>query len=542
MLPGCDSKTLVKHIARCFSKLSGQKTGGSRDNQFDMDSKTVNKLIRADIWPILRRFGFTHFEARNAYAFRGSFINVVNFQSFNSYLAGGLGCTTFSFAVNLGVYVVGQPASHWLRRDKTGRLLPFEPCCAFRSVLRKRSPIDGFSRDDIFFIDPDGRSAGPCFNELRHLASDSVPLWFEAYNDLNTIIHRMEAAEHSDSEPRLDTHANPTSYSWNELKTVLLLLKHAEGETRDSAAKALESLNEMIGTVLDFSTIQVGRAGEERYAAAVRELWDRLGKSRPTGFCAGKFSVENTGLENPVWTPAPALSDAATAPAERRDAVSARRELWPILKQAGFSEFTDRLAHRISNQVVEVIEFLPLDPYERKVCKLPEGLFRIGLGIFWPVLRREGLFRRNRNGQPRPIANECHVSNWLIPRKRTSYLARTAFDSVEDAKKAIEHGGFSWLEMLRNPGQALIQMQRPDWELFVCHPMMRGYGADRSSVRLVYYALLCRMLGRLNESESYLQQADIAADSRYVEHLRPRYQEWVQLVQERFAEGGGGAR
>jgi len=502
-----------------------------------MDSKTVNKLIRSEIWPILRRFGFTHFEPRNAYAYRGSFINVVNFQSFNSYLAGGLGCTTFSFAVNLGVYIPGQPGAHWVRRDKTGHLLPCEPQCGFRSQLRKSNPVDGFSRDDIFFIDPDGRTTGPCFRELSDLASNSLPHWFDEYSDVGTIIRRMETAEHSESGSRLDTLANPGSYSWMTLKSVLLLLKHAEEQTADSAAKVLESLNGSIGAILDFSTIQSGRAGEERYAAEVRELWDRLGQFRPTVSCAEDFSVENTGLESAVWAPAQSLSDAGNAPAVRRGVVSARKELWPLLKQAGFSEFTDRLAHRVSDQCVEVVEFLPMDPYERKHCNLPDGLFRIGLGIFWPMLRDEGLFRRNRNGRPRPVANECHISNWLIPRERTSHLARTAFDSVEDARQVLKRNGLGWLEMLRNTSQALIQLQRHDWELFSCYPMMRGYGAGRSSRRLVYLALLCRMIDRMGESGSYLQQAESAIDASYMKHLRPRYREWIRLIRERFAGG-----
>lgn len=69
-----------------------------------MDSKIVNKEIKKTIKPFLQAVGFTKFSERNAWRYRDEFIEVINFQSFNSYLADGVGCTTYSFAINLGVY------------------------------------------------------------------------------------------------------------------------------------------------------------------------------------------------------------------------------------------------------------------------------------------------------------------------------------------------------------------------------------------------------------------------------------------------------
>ncbi|HSB16298.1 MAG TPA: hypothetical protein VLE22_17720, partial [Bryobacteraceae bacterium] len=91
-----------------------------------MDSRVVNKLIRSEVWPLLRDHGFSRFESRTAFCYRGPFINVVNFQSFNAYLAVGVGCTTFSFGLNLGVYVMGSAREHLLKRDASGLLLPRE--------------------------------------------------------------------------------------------------------------------------------------------------------------------------------------------------------------------------------------------------------------------------------------------------------------------------------------------------------------------------------------------------------------------------------
>ena len=70
--------------------------------------------------------GFTHFDSRNAQAYRGPFINVVNFQSFSSRDSEALKCTSYSFCVNLGVYVLGSPWEHQLKRDKQGLIRPPE--------------------------------------------------------------------------------------------------------------------------------------------------------------------------------------------------------------------------------------------------------------------------------------------------------------------------------------------------------------------------------------------------------------------------------
>jgi hypothetical protein len=89
-----------------------------------MDSKAINKLIRSEALPILRKQGFTRFDSRSAFAYRGQLIDVVNFQSFNAYLTNGLGCTTFSFGLKLGVYVLACPVESHRTRDKSGVLAP----------------------------------------------------------------------------------------------------------------------------------------------------------------------------------------------------------------------------------------------------------------------------------------------------------------------------------------------------------------------------------------------------------------------------------
>jgi hypothetical protein len=501
-----------------------------------MDSKAINKLIRSEVWPILREHGFSVFDPRSAFAYKAPFINVVSFQSFNSYNAEVLGCTTYSFTPRLGVYLIGSPGEHRVKRDKDGRLQPFEYQCSFRSPLRKRSPVDGFARDEIFYIDPDGGTTAHCFQELKYLFSEVAPLWFKANCDLDAILSRMRHAEESSSAPFPDASGVPRSYNWNRLRSALLLVKHQQSPTEQSASMALDSISEAMGTILDFSTIQSGRPREEAFAVEMRELLDQLGRFQPVPACSEKSVSVRGCLDSLKWIPN------NTRPSDPMDSpdlpvtVSARKQFWPILKSVRFSEFTDRLAHRVSKNTIEVVEFLPMDPSERKEGGFPAGLFRVGVGVFWTALRENGPLRMNRMDELRPTVNECHISNWLVPQTRCWGNAKTAFDSTEDASAALVGPGLGWLDTFTNQESALMQLQRKNWELFWCYPMMRGYGASSSSRRLIYIAYLQRLLGDIAASEEYIHRAELAIRAGYFEHLHVRYGTWVDQVKLRLQE------
>jgi len=499
-----------------------------------MDSKVINKLIRSEVWPILREQGFSHFDSRNAIAYHGPFVNVVNFQSYSSQLAGGLGCTTYSFGLNLGVYVLGSPWEERLKRDKRGLLLPPEYACSFRDHLKKRTPVDGFAREDIFYIHPDGRTTACCFSEVQYLLREIAPSWFSRHNDLDGIIALMQSIHRWDPAAELSTPSRPGSYSWNQLNSLLLLVKHKQSPTQDSAAVALEAIERTIGTVLDLSTIQADRPYEEGKARETRTLWDQLGQFKPVPVCEPKSTNLSGCLNGPIWVPANTSPQVCDLPVDSSIALSARKHLWPMLKSAGFTEFTDRLAHRVSKHCVEVVEFLHMDRFECKQLNLPAGLFRVGVGIFWPALRFDGLTRTNRNGDPRPIVNECHISNWLTPEILTHKRAGTAFCSLGDGLTAISGEGLGWLDLVGDYDSTLSLLQRKDWELFWCYPMMRGYGASSSSRRLMYIAFFKLSIGENDEAQDYIRRAELALPMWYPEHLRGRHGDWIEQVKDRL--------
>jgi hypothetical protein len=88
-----------------------------------MDSSVVNKEIRSRIRPFLQEAGFTHFTSRIAWRYSSGETDIIRFQSFNSYLAISVGCTTYSFCVRLGGCFDAIPQSERVKR-KNGYLRP----------------------------------------------------------------------------------------------------------------------------------------------------------------------------------------------------------------------------------------------------------------------------------------------------------------------------------------------------------------------------------------------------------------------------------
>ena len=165
-----------------------------------MDSKEVNKAIRREVWPALKAVGFTKFTSRNGWRFHEDRVDVVNIQSFNSYLAEGLGCTTFSFGVNLGCLLRYVPeVSAGRMKSWNGYPLPAEYECHFRGGLRRTFVQPELERRDIWHIDAAGGYLDPSVNDARELLSSRGTDWFRRFEDRSAIIRiLLEGEEDND--------------------------------------------------------------------------------------------------------------------------------------------------------------------------------------------------------------------------------------------------------------------------------------------------------------------------------------------------------
>lgn len=175
-----------------------------------VDARDVTRAIRRQVWPVLRTAGFDSFSGRTAWRYVDAAVDVVNFQSFSASIADAVGCTPFSFSVNLGLWLPGDSAPR-LKPDAQGRPRPQEWQCGHRRRLEKLIPqpwfepfsrrdasrwprglllhreglkrvirADRHDRPDTWFVLPDGANLGEVLDDaLRAIREDGFA-WFES--------------------------------------------------------------------------------------------------------------------------------------------------------------------------------------------------------------------------------------------------------------------------------------------------------------------------------------------------------------------------
>ncbi len=155
-----------------------------------MDSKAVNEGIKEVIWPQLRDDGFEVFSPRTAWRHRPERIDVINFQSFNAYNAGVIGCTTYSFAVNLGCFVLAIPPRFEpsKMKQKNGRLTPQEFECRLRGRLSPTMQQPHLQATDIWFIDEAGERLAASLRDVSQCIAATALPWFSHFASLHEVL------------------------------------------------------------------------------------------------------------------------------------------------------------------------------------------------------------------------------------------------------------------------------------------------------------------------------------------------------------------
>jgi hypothetical protein len=150
-----------------------------------MDSKVVNRAIRGHVWPLVKEAGFNSTTSRTAWRHSADKVDVVNFQSFNRYNADVLGVTTFSFAVNLGCYLLYVPPQRPPKKITDGQPYPAEYECHFRGSVRP-TVFQARTNEGIWAIDQNGDNLAWCLNDVAKQLPH-VLAWFDRLNDRNEV-------------------------------------------------------------------------------------------------------------------------------------------------------------------------------------------------------------------------------------------------------------------------------------------------------------------------------------------------------------------
>jgi hypothetical protein len=170
-----------------------------------IDSKAVDRSLRAILWPRLKSEGFDRRTGRTTWRDRPDCVQTVNIQSFNSYLAEAIGSTTFSFSVNLGVFYAVIADHSPLGSFVKDRSRPAEHHCQARYHLAKgisqpnlpstkrwfdprvARPLYGSWQDrpDVWYVVGDGSNLDEVVTDARdRIVAIGLP-WLERLSDLS---------------------------------------------------------------------------------------------------------------------------------------------------------------------------------------------------------------------------------------------------------------------------------------------------------------------------------------------------------------------
>lgn len=201
-----------------------------------MDSKVVNKAIRENIRPILKEAGFSKFTARNAWRYRGEIIEVVNFQFFNSNLAESVGCTTYSFSINLGSYFKWKERMPWYRLNANNKILdtPQEYSCDLRGFLQKNldqhnlfhpyQEYNGKDRKNVWYILEDGTNLIESVESAAlSIKTEALP-WFNQISNLDALLPMLLKEKPNDDQLSVETWIfSPKSFSGGETAALVAI-------------------------------------------------------------------------------------------------------------------------------------------------------------------------------------------------------------------------------------------------------------------------------------------------------------------------------
>jgi hypothetical protein len=210
-----------------------------------MDGSVVDNEIRSVIRPRLQAAGFTKFTARTAWRYAHARIDVVNFQSFSSYLANSSGCTTYSFCVRLGCSFDAIPRGEGVKR-KGEHLRPEEYECHFRRPLQKTINQPNLQRKDIWYVDPSGQNLKIVIGDSEEAILKVGLPWFNRFADLNEVLRTLqEEPESNEGASGFGAESSPlrhfmTGYVAKALGKTPLALEHLEKAVLSGCFKKLE--------------------------------------------------------------------------------------------------------------------------------------------------------------------------------------------------------------------------------------------------------------------------------------------------------------
>ncbi|MFE5670482.1 hypothetical protein ACFQ58_02630 [Agromyces sp. NPDC056523] len=157
------------------------------------DGRAVGQALAERLRPILREHGFHRFQGRHAWRRSELTVDLVSFPSMTSWVAAGVGCTTYSFSGAVGVYYPALDAWGPVEWPRDYRL-------SFRGVLGKsiQQPCfhpygvnDGSDRADVWYVLEDGSNLVDVLDDaVATLLAQGLP-FIDRLDDPQQALHAL---------------------------------------------------------------------------------------------------------------------------------------------------------------------------------------------------------------------------------------------------------------------------------------------------------------------------------------------------------------
>ena len=148
-----------------------------------MDIKTVNKLLRSELKPLLLQEGFVSSASKKFWRYHEDRIDVVSLQHPNSHGAAVLGCTTYSFFVNIGCYLLDVPYVYDDMKEGSKGLRPGEEHCHFRRRLERGIEQDENFQAQLWSIVADEHRAKDSIKDACDVIERTAIPWFSRFEN-----------------------------------------------------------------------------------------------------------------------------------------------------------------------------------------------------------------------------------------------------------------------------------------------------------------------------------------------------------------------
>lgn len=194
-----------------------------------MDGREVGKAVRDLVRPALRSAGFTKFTGRKAWRFNDQTIDMIAFRSFSSYIAAGVGCTTYSFALTSGVFYrcldvdLNRPDIYHLTFTFEGSKTLRQPWFHHEGSGRT------WDRPDVWYVLPDGTNLQDNVQDAQRIIQANVLPLIERFTTPDLAYQALlnETSRSPDfGSPGITMPGTPDSPRWRD---TVIAIGHANG-------------------------------------------------------------------------------------------------------------------------------------------------------------------------------------------------------------------------------------------------------------------------------------------------------------------------